>query len=176
MPSRLDAAARRPQRADDDASLVRRLARISRHADGPSRHTLEDLTQAGWLALLEAQAAGRVPRHQPDRAAYLSVRLHGAMRDAKATDRRQHPAWWQPPDLGDGGVAGVAMIDPAPGPERTVIARQHLAAIWAAATAREREAICLTAQGYTQTEAGRQMGVDNSRVCQLLRAAGRRMG
>ena len=76
----------------NDADIIRLSAWIvRRECPEHSATTREDMIQEGWLAALEAQAAGRVPPHGPHREAYLRQRVCGAMRDARRRAVRAIP-------------------------------------------------------------------------------------
>lgn len=74
-----------------DAQIVRRSAWHAMRDGAHHAMTRDDLMQEGWLAALEADAAGRAPAGGHHRAAYLTMRTLGAMRDARRRMPRQVP-------------------------------------------------------------------------------------
>ncbi len=104
-----------------DPAVIERAARRV-HLECPSLAlNREDLAQEGWLALLEAQAAARLPADEPHRSAYAAVRAMGAMRDARTRAEREVPG-----ADGDGTVPELP-DDGAPDPVGRVFVRQQLA-------------------------------------------------
>jgi len=76
-----------------DSAMIRRAAELVRR-ECPSHAATgrDDMIQEGWLALLEAQARGRLPPDPgPHRYAYITQRTMGAMRDARRKAFRALP-------------------------------------------------------------------------------------
>lgn len=128
-------------------------------------HALErrDLVQIGWLAMLEAQARGRVPAADPHRSAYLRVRIMGAMRDARRSDMAALPDHYA--ELTDDTAAYETSAE-----DRCYV-RQQAARFFSrpAATPAMRRALLLLLDGLTIGEAAKALGVSVSAVSQVLR-------
>jgi hypothetical protein len=145
-----------------DAQLI---ARAAAEVAAAGRHwsiDRRDLVQIGWLAALEAQAAGRLPDAAPHREAYLTLRTRGAMRDACARARREIP---EAAPINDDITA-----DDAPGPEFAAHLRGQARRFEAdpCATPRMRQALRLLLAGHSTDEMAAQMGCSWSGVSQFL--------
>lgn len=95
------------------------LAGIARRWCWTTAVERDDLVQEARLALLEAEAAGRLPAEPTHRRAYEHVRARGAMRDLAAREARAASCEVPADDL----------TDERPGPEQIVAARESLALV-----------------------------------------------
>lgn len=158
-----------------DATLVKHaVSAVWRCGTHPSLER-QDLEQIGWLALLEAQAAGKLPDDAGHRTAYVLRRMTGAMIDAsRAANRRGTD-----PVLCDSRAADVAaalLCDPSPGPERIVDARMQLRRIMALGTERACEAVALMAEHMHARTVAAHMGIGENAAGKLLHRAARLVG
>ena len=147
----------------EDAALIARVAGyVQRECHHPAL-TRDDLVQEGWLAMLEAEAAGRVPGIGPHRAAYLAVRTSGAMRDARRRAMLEVPA-------GD-AEAPEDGHDPTPDVIDAVHVRRQLERFSARreATPAMREVLHALLAGRTLREIARDRACTTSAVLQIAR-------
>lgn len=148
-----------------DPAVIERAARRVRLECPSLALTGEDLEQEGWLALLEAQAAGRLPADEPHKLAYGVVRAMGAMRDARTRAEREVPGadgGGQVPELPD-----EAATDPAD----RVYVRQQLARFrrCRGATAAMHQVLDGLLAGQTVAQIAARRGCHPSAVTQIAR-------
>jgi DNA-directed RNA polymerase specialized sigma24 family protein len=79
--------------SESDAEAIRIAAAWVCRAGRPYAMDRDDLIQTGWLAVLEAQAAGRLPAGGQHRRGYIIQRAYGQMRDTAAKVRAQMPEY-----------------------------------------------------------------------------------
>jgi len=125
----------------------------------------QDLEQEGWLALLEAQAAGRLPAETgPHRQGYATLRARGAMRDACRAARR-----FGDDKYGEAGKDLAACTEP--GPFEKTYYREILALHDTHATDKMREALRRVLQGGYGEEVAEELGISPSAFSQRLKAS-----
>jgi DNA-directed RNA polymerase specialized sigma24 family protein len=146
-----------------DAELIRRAARRALHDDTPGL-ALADLTQIGWLALLEAERSGRLPEEPRHRVCYLWRRVRGAMLDALQAERRRCPPLRETVEPDD--LAGCG--NPV---ESAVQTAQAMRALEAQASPKVRLAVAMVRQGFQHGEVARACGVSNAAITHRLRTA-----
>ena len=145
------------------AAIIRRSAARVAATGHHAAVTREDMIQEGWLAVLEAEAAGRVPGMGPHRAAYLTLRTMGAMREASRRAKRQLPD--------DHCALPECLPADSLGPERAahLLGQVRRFERCGAATPRMRRALRLLLSGHSSGDAAAEMGVSTSAVSHLLR-------
>lgn len=166
------------ERSDAARRVVTHMAQVERIAHWVRRryapgHDVDDLVQAGLLALVEA--AGRWQDRGVPFGAYVAVRVRGAMIDMLRAGGLR--------GLGPGTTcesvdqldadSDMRLADPAD-PVETIIARAQAAAMLAAHIDRlpEREALVLHLYFVEELgleDIGRLLGVGAARVCQIKR-------
>ncbi len=139
------------------ASLVRKSNR--RHLSWP------DLTQAGFVGLLEACQDREYDPARSSFPTYVSRRIewavlhairieHGGLRVIDALER-----------------AGLERVDPAPLPDSVYALREALGSL----SARQRQAVELRLSGFTQALAASEMGISRVAVTNLQARARKRL-
>ncbi len=160
-----------PALADDEA-IVRAAERTVRRILRGQYvgYTRDDLLQEGRLAVLVARRLGRVPDDTEHARRYLARRAQGAMLDSVRAARRQMPQ--QADELTTIAPLPAANIDPS----ARLRMRGAVELLYRRCTPRVIECVELLATGLRQCDVAREMGVSESRVVQMRKHAGVRVG
>lgn len=160
-----------PPIADDEA-IVRAAERTVRRIMRGQYigYTRDDLLQEGRLAAWTARSAGRVPDEPEHARRYLARRASGAMLDSIRAARRQVPQ--QADELTTIAPLPAANIDPS----ARLRMRDAVELLYRRCTPRVIECVELLATGLRQCDVAREMGVSESRVVQMRKHAGVRVG
>lgn len=159
------------QPAPDDAAVLAAERTVRRLMRGQYvGFDREDLLQEGRLAAWLARSEGRMPAEPEHARRYLARRTQGAMLDYGRAVRRQIPA--NALEL----TPDTDLRAHAPEPEARLRLRDAVELLHRRCTPRVIECVELLATGLRQCDVAREMGVSESRVVQMRKHAGVRVG